>query len=96
MVVEIPSSALPHSAVLLGRGEEAGGSTERRYSDGGVFHKSFPQFLRVLGELLGGSLEVVVKSMDVHGRLYTCQTHSPTLFSDVLGMFQYFVVFAVS
>lgn len=44
MVVEIPSSALPHSAVLLGRGEEAGGSTERRYSDGGVFHKSFPQF----------------------------------------------------
>lgn len=52
MVVEIPSSALPHSAVLLGRGEEAGGSTERRYSDGGVFHKSFP-VLEFLGNFLG-------------------------------------------
>lgn len=44
VVVEIPSSALPHSAVLLGGGKEAG-STEGRCSDGGVFHKFFPQLL---------------------------------------------------
>lgn len=41
MVVDIPSSALPDSAVLLGRGKEPG-STEGRYSDGGIFQKSFP------------------------------------------------------
>lgn len=52
MVVEIPSSALPHSAVLLGKGKEAG-STEGRYSDGGVFHKSFPQFLSSWGAFWG-------------------------------------------
>lgn len=44
MVVEIPSSALPHSTVLLEKGKEAG-NTEGRYSDGDVFHKFFPQLL---------------------------------------------------
>lgn len=52
MVVEIPSSALPHSAVLLGRGKEAG-SPEGRCSDGGVFQNCFPQFLSSLGSFLG-------------------------------------------
>lgn len=70
MVVEIASSSLPHSAFLLGRGKETG-NTEGRYSDGGVFHKSFPQCLSSW-EILGGNLEVGVKSVDVHGRLYTC------------------------
>lgn len=48
MVVKIPSSALPHFALLLRRGKEAG-STEGRYSHGGVFHKFFPQFLSSWG-----------------------------------------------
>lgn len=84
MVVEIPSSALPHSAVLLGRGEEAG-STEGRYSDGGVFHKSLPQFSSSWGTSWGKFRGC----SEIHGRSWKIihlSNPQPMLFSDVLGM----------